>query len=32
MMHELTGQADFRVKLDASLHTGQQYNENKVAQ
>jgi hypothetical protein len=32
MKHELTGQADFRMKIVASLHTGQQYNENKVAQ
>jgi hypothetical protein len=30
MTNELSGQADFRLKLDARLHTGQQYNENKV--
>jgi len=29
MTHELSGQADFRLKLDARLHTGQQYNEIK---
>jgi len=32
MTHELSGQADFRLKLGGRFHTGQQYNENKVAQ